>query len=175
MDSRRRLGGLSAPLAAASAAWLLLATPGDAATPDVQVNPFHDPFFQLSADLPDCAEPAPPGYTVDEMRQEEHWRVEQGNSCFVAGRCRYANSYLYDPDIAVALRAALRDSPMLRGTSVWVLVQGRVVQYFGCVSRRGQIPPLEAAARRLPDVQGTLSRLSVGVTPRPPYPRQPAR
>ena len=141
-----------------------------AATPPVRINPFHDPFAQVTHGLAGCPAPRPPTYTPDELREAEHHRVERGNSCYLAGKCRYANSFLYDKDIARDLFPALAAAPELRHTSLWVLVQGRLVQVFGCVERAEQIAPLERRIRAWPDVQAAVADVLVGTTGRPPYP-----
>ena len=140
-----------------------------AAPPGVLVNPFHDPFEQATQGLAGCPVPSPPTYTHADMQEAEHHRVERGNSCYLAGKCRLSNSFDYDRGIAQALLPALRADPQLRDTSVWVLVQGRFVQLFGCVARPGQIPRLEAVTRAAPDVQAVVSNLLVGTRGKPPY------
>ncbi|MBW4049122.1 MAG: BON domain-containing protein [Proteobacteria bacterium] len=99
----------------------------------------------------------------------EHHRVEQGNSCFLAGRCRLSNSFLYDKGIASALFPRLAADRTLARSSVWALVQGRFVQFFGCVSRKDQIDHLEGVARQTPDVQAVLANVMVGIASKPPY------
>lgn len=141
-----------------------------AARPDaVRVNPFHDPFERATRGLAGCPAPSPPTYTPSEIREVEHHRIERGNSCYLAGKCRYSNSFLYDPGIAAALVPRLRGDPALRDSSVWVLVQGRMVQFFGCVSRPGQIDRLKATARATRDVQAVLTEVMVGTGGKPPY------
>ncbi|MDE2255164.1 MAG: BON domain-containing protein [Betaproteobacteria bacterium] len=143
--------------------------PLNAAEPDVRVNPFHDPFKQVTHGLPGCPAPSPPTYSQHDMHLAEHHRVEQGNSCFLAGRCRLSNSFLYDKGIASALFPRLAADRALEGSSVWVLVQGRFVQFFGCVSHKGQIEHLQAIARQTPDVQAVLANVMVGIDSKPPY------
>ncbi len=141
-----------------------------AAAPAVLVNPFHDPFEPATRGLAGCPVPSPPTYTQAELQEVEHHRVEQGNSCYLAGQCRLSNSFFYDRGIAHALLPRLRADPQLRDTSVWLLVQGRFVQFFGCVARREQIARLEAVARATPDVEAILSKVLVGTHGKPPYP-----
>lgn len=142
---------------------------GAAAAAPLLVNPFHDPFAQATHGLVGCPTPSPPTYTQAEIREVEHHRVERGNSCYLAGKCRYASSFDYDRGIAAALLPAVRADPALRDSAVWVLVQGRVVQLSGCVSQGDQIERLEAIARATPDVQVVLSDLLVGTRGHPPY------
>lgn len=133
------------------------------------VNPFHDPFEQVTDGSPGCPVPEPPTYTEHDMHLAEHHRVEQGNSCFLAGLCRYSSSFDYDAGIARALAARLRAAPELRGSSVWILVQGRFVQLQGCVRDPAQARAAEAIARATPDVQAVLPELRVGASARLPY------
>ena len=133
------------------------------------LNPFHDPFAQVTAGLAHCPVASPPTYTRAELREVEHHRVERGNSCYLAGRCRYASSYDYDRGIAAGLFPALSAAPALRGTTLWVLVEGRFVQLFGCVTDKAQIGQAQALAQRWPDVQAVLPTLMVGTQGRPPY------
>lgn len=161
-----------AALLVASVAFAIGAAP--AAPPGaVRVNPFHDPFERATRGLAGCLAPSPPTYTASEIREVEHHRVERGNSCYLAGKCRYSNSFLYDRGIAAKLVPRLRADPALRDSSVWVLVQGRMVQFFGCVSRRGQIDRLKAAARATRDVQAVLAEVMVGTGGEPPYATAP--
>ena len=102
----RLVACLSAGLCACAAA-------ATAASPAVLINPFHDPFVQATQGLAICPMPSPPTYTHAEMQEVEHHRVEQGNSCYLAGRCRLSNSFLYDRGIAGALLPKLRADPGL--------------------------------------------------------------
>ena len=133
------------------------------------VNPFHDPFAQVTHALVNCPVPSPPTYTPAEMREVEHHRVERGNSCYLAGKCRFASSYDYDQGIAAGLFPAMSSAPVLRSTSIWVLVEGRFVQLFGCVSSTSQIDAAKQVAARWPDVQAVLPTLLVGTRGAPPY------
>ena len=135
----------------------------------VLINPFHDPFEQVTRGSKPCPAPQPPTYTEHDMHLAEHHRVEQGNSCYLAGRCRYSSSFDYDAGIARALRERLRAAPALRGSSVWILVQGRFVQLQGCVLDAAQARAAEAVARATPDVQAVLPELRVGARGRLPY------
>ncbi len=160
----RRIAGRALTIAAA-----LLALMQPCAFGDAMTNPFHDPFERVTQGMRGCVAPRPPSYTVSAMREEEHWRVEQGNSCYLAGRCRYSNSYLYDAGIARRLKRSLASSPGLRDTSIWILVQGRIVELSGCVASASQITSAEAVARKVRDVQGVITHLMVGVAGSRPY------
>lgn len=133
------------------------------------INPFHDPFERVTAGIPGCVNPRPPTYTPAEMRGEEHWRVEQGNSCYLAGKCRYSSSYFYDKGIARRLSGALSSVSRLRDSSIWILVQGRIVELSGCVKRKSQLAVARKVAEQIPDVQGVLVHLMVGTRGARPY------
>ncbi len=136
---------------------------------DSLLNPFHDPFAQVTRGLADCPRASPPTYTGAEMREVEHHRAERGNSCFLAGKCRFASSYDYDQGIAAGLFPAMASAPGLRGTSIWVLIEGRFVQLFGCVTDKAQIAQAQRLAAGWPDVQAALPTLMVGTRGKPPY------
>lgn len=133
------------------------------------VNPFHDPFERVTAGISGCVSPQPPTYTPSEMREEEHWRVEQGNSCYLAGKCRYSNSYFYDKGIARRLSEALLSTSRLRDSSIWILVQGRIVELSGCAKRKSQLAVARKVAEQVSDVQGVLVHLMVGTRGARPY------
>lgn len=164
--------------AAALCALLLQAWPGaapGALAGELLRNPFHDPFAQVTRDLAACPVASPPTYTHAEMQEAEHHRVERGNSCFLAGRCRYSNSFDYDRGIAAGLFPALARDPGLRGTSIWALVQGRFVQLFGCVSTKAQVARARELAEHWPDVQAVLPVLMLGTRGAAPYTVAPRR
>ena len=142
---------------------------------ELLVNPFHDPFAQVTHGLADCPAASPPSYTHAEMRDVEHQRVERGNSCYLAGKCRYASSFDYGRGIAAGLFPAMASSPALRHSSIWVLVEGRFVQLFGCVADKAQIGQARRLAEGWPDVQAVLPTLMVGTHGRAPYPALPRR
>ena len=157
-----------APLALAG-----LAAACRAQAPGPARNGFDDPFFQIASAVVDCPLPAGPFVTEAEFRAEAHHRAEKGTSCWLAGECERANAYAYDRDIAAALRAALeRDADLtsrLSDTSVWVMVQGRVVSFQGCAADAALAPALEAWARGLPHVQQAVAALRIDPAARPPY------
>ena len=147
----------------------LFAPAAVSAQASARVNPFHDPFTQVTRGLPACVAPSPPTYTPAAIRDEEHWRVEQGNSCYLAGKCRYSNSYLYDAGIAKRLSRSLASSNSLRNTSIWILVQGRIVELSGCVAQPSQLTRAERLAQQDRDVEGVVVHLMVGTQGRRPY------
>ena len=135
-------------------------------------NFFDDPFFQVSSGLADCPEPLGPLYTAAEVREQMHSRLERGTSCWLAGRCKDSNAYLYDKAIAPEVRKVLTAVPGLRRSSVWVTVQRRWVYLQGCVPTHEMAQRLESAARKLNDVETVVPDLMVGTRGKPPYPQR---
>jgi len=133
-------------------------------------NVFGDPFVALTHGLADCPVPAGPLLTREEAIAAAHGRSQRGVSCYLDGRCRLANSYLYDqeimPRIVIAVRAAGRFDA---DTSVWAIGQRRWVWLQGCVSSADQARELEALVRRIDDVEGVVVELMVGTTGKPAY------
>jgi hypothetical protein len=132
-------------------------------------NWFNDPFFQISAALPDCPLPAGPFVTESDKRVQAHHRAERGTTCWLAKECDRPNSYAYDPDIADAFSAAVRERNPFPDTTIWVTVQGRVLYIEGCVSRESQVAEVEAFARALPYVQQAIAIVRTEPSARAPY------
>ena len=151
------------PLAAA------LWTGGPALADDELRNWFDDPFFQITAAVPDCPLPAGPFIDESEKRVQAHHRAERGTTCWLAKECDRQNSYLYDADIASALQAALRERKPFANTSLWVTVQGRVVYIEGCIAQEAQVTEIEAFARAVPYVQQAMAIVRSGPSGRVPY------
>jgi hypothetical protein len=153
-----------------------LAVSGPAQGEDAQQrrNWFDDPFFQIADALPACPLPRGPFITEAERRVQAHHRAEKGTSCWLAGRCERANFHAYDQDIAAALRAALpQQSALLKDSSLWVTVQGRVVYLEGCVPEAARAAALESWARSLPQVQSAIALVLSDPRLAPPYPTAP--
>lgn len=133
-------------------------------------NVFGDPFVQLTRGLPACPVPAGPLVTRDEANSEAHGRSQRGVSCWLDGRCRLPNSYLYDKEIMPRVEIAVRASGAFgAGTSVWALGQRRWVWLKGCVTSEQQARELEVLVRRIDDVERVINELMVGVTDKPAY------
>lgn len=132
-------------------------------------NAFDDPFLAVTAALPGCPVPAPPGFTEEEVRQEAHVRAQHGGSCYRAGRCRLPNSYLYDKEIIPRVQQYIRQDGRFDDTSVWVLGERRLVTLMGCVQTRQQAEDLERAVLLVDDVMGVVNNLSVGTGTAPRY------
>jgi hypothetical protein len=120
-------------------AWgLLLCMANHAAlADDKRANRGQDPFFQISKAIPGCPEPLGPLETDQEWLDEAHYRIERGNSCWVEGRCRLSNGYLYDKEIAEAVQRRLTNinyaTHWRERTSLWLMLQRRFIYVQGCV------------------------------------------
>ncbi|WP_118182781.1 hypothetical protein [Paraburkholderia phosphatilytica] len=106
---------------------------------NARANRGNDPFVRISQAVPNCPEPLGPMETDEEWLGESHYRIERGNSCWVEGRCRLANAYLYDREIAESVQRRLltisnathwRDK-----TSLWLMLQRRFIYVQGCVAK----------------------------------------
>lgn len=132
-------------------------------------NAFDDPFLQVTAALPGCPAPRPPGFTDEEVRKEAHVRAQHGTSCYRVGRCRLPNSYLYDKEIIPRVQQVLRMDGRFDDTSVWVLGERRIVTLMGCVRTKEQAGQIEQSVRLVDDVMGVVNYLMVGTQGKPKY------
>ena len=119
-------------------------------------NWFNDPFFQVRSDTKDC--PVPRGPFMDEAQKlrETHNRAERGTTCWLTGHCSKPNAYLYDPEIAVGVKARFESATGLEGSSLWVTVQRRIVWIEGCVPEAVTDQRLETLVRDVPDVEQVI-------------------
>ncbi|WP_245621150.1 BON domain-containing protein [Paraburkholderia ferrariae] len=134
------------------------AASGDTAAP--RKNWYNDPFFALSDAVAACPLPLGPFMTRAEADDDAHYRVERGTTCWLAHKCTKPNSYLYDADIAAAIRQQLQGAPMLAGTSLWITVQRRFVYAEGCVGAGFDREALERRLAAIPDVEQVFVRVS---------------
>ena len=132
-------------------------------------NWFDDPFFQISAFVPDCPLPAGPFVDAANRAVQAHRRAERGTTCWLAKACDRPNSYAYDRDIAAAFQAGLQQGNPFAGTTLWVTVQGRVVYVEGCATRESAVAEVEAYARGLPYVEQAIAIVRTDPAARPPY------
>jgi hypothetical protein len=139
-------------------------------------NFFGDPFVQITARMAACPVPAGPLYTAQEVREEEHIRSQKGVSCYMAGRCRLPNAYLYDQEIIPRVAIAVHAAGRFEDTSIWALGQRRLVYLKGCVQSAQQSRDLAALVGRIDDVEGVVNQLMTGTGGKAPYePAGPAR
>ena len=132
-------------------------------------NWFDDPFFQVRSAIADCPMPLGPYVNEEQRMHETHYRLERGLRCYLEKKCSKPSSYMYDADIASAVRTRFDASPQLRDASLWVTVQRRFVWVEGCVrSSRGQ-REIEAVLRGVPDVERVIVFVSADPRAPPPY------
>ena len=147
-----------------------LTATGLASADDALENRFDDPFFPITAALPDCPLPAGPFITESEWREQAHRRIEKGTTCWLAGACERSNAYTYDRGIAAAFQAAMKDNQNLfPDTTLWVTVQGRAVYVEGCATRASVAAEVEAFARSLPHVVQAVATLRTDPAAPAPY------
>jgi BON domain len=152
------VGGTSAGVRLGAIALVLVA--GLAAADD-RANYFKDPFVQVTRGIADCPVPEGPMITRAQMMAEAHSRTERGTSCYLAGRCRLPNSYLYDKEIIPRVQKAILAQGHLADTSVWAEGQRRWVWLKGCVRREEQAKALEQLVRGIDDVEAVINQLAV--------------
>lgn len=136
-------------------------------------NYFDDPFLPVTSALPGCPVPRPPGMTEAELRDAAHVRAQAGVSCYTSGRCRLANSYLYDKEIAPRMVQYIHRDGRFEDTSLWIQVERRYVYLKGCVRTREQAEQLEKSVALVDDVMGVINELSVGTADKPRYATAP--
>jgi hypothetical protein len=113
-------------------------------------NFFDDPFVQVTSAIATCPVPPGPGVTKEELPARAHIRSQHGTSCHLSGRCRLANSYLYDKEIIPRVVQYVR----LEG-------ERRLVTLMGCVRSKEQAAALEKAVALVDDVMGVINQLAV--------------
>jgi hypothetical protein len=156
-------------LAASLFVFALLSSPALAAD---RTNFFNDPFIQVTRALPSCPVPAGPLFSAEEVKAEAHARSQRGVSCYMAGRCRLSNAYLYDREIIPRVEQAIRADGRFQRTSLWVYGQRRWVWLQGCVNSAEEAAALERLVRNIDDVEAVIDELSVG-TAAPRYEVRP--
>jgi hypothetical protein len=160
---RRALG-----LATLAAIALPLGAAPDAARE--RANRFGDPFVGITSALPRCPVPDAPGVTAQEAAEQAHDRAQRGVSCWLAGRCRLPNAYLYDAEIIPRVRLALQaDGRFGATTSLWATGRRRVVWLQGCVTTAEEAAEVERIVRALDDVEGVVNQLMIGTDGPTPY------
>lgn len=132
-------------------------------------NWFGDPYFRVRDGLPGCPVPQGPLATEAESLGQAHSRSERGTRCWQEKKCSKPSSYLYDPEIAEAVRARFAATGALRQASLWVTVQRRIVWVEGCVLRAYKDGQIERLLRGVPDVELLLVSVTRDPGGRPPY------
>jgi BON domain len=148
----------SMPLCLAAVA-LAAATAATAA--EQRANYFDDPFLQVTHAIAECPPQEGPLITQAEMRAQAHVRAERGTSCYLSGRCRLPNAYLYDKEIIPRVDKAILADGRFAQTSIWVEGRRRWVWLKGCVRTRSAADALEKLVRSIDDVEAVINELVV--------------
>ena len=151
---------MAAPLSLCFTA-IVLAASTAAGAAEERANRFGDPFLQVTDAIADCPPQQGPMITEDEMRTEAHARAERGTRCYLSGRCRLPNAYLYDKEIIPRVKTAILADGRFAETSVWVEGQRRWVWLKGCVRTRAQADALQRLVRQIDDVEAVINELVV--------------
>jgi hypothetical protein len=133
---------------------------------DARENRGHDPFLHVSGAIAGCAAPPGPAETDQEWLDEAHYRIERGNSCWIAGRCRLSNSYDYDREIAESVTRRLNSlnasMQWREKTSLWLTIQRRFIYLDGCVARDFDKTGFVSALGETADVEKVIDRTTRG-------------
>lgn len=135
----------------------------------LRTNYFDDPFVQATNALPGCPVPRGPLYTKTEALAESHGRAERGTTCYLVGRCRLPNAYLYDKEIIPRVKQFIAMDGRFAASSIWLVGQRRWVYLQGCVASRAIADELVRQVRTIDDVESVVDQLMVGVDGIPPY------
>ncbi|SAK50631.1 hypothetical protein AWB75_01418 [Caballeronia catudaia] len=145
-----------------SAAVIVIALSFAAHADDTRENRGDDPFLRVSSAIADCPAPRGPFETEQEWLDETHYRIERGNSCWIAGRCRLSNSYEYDKEIAQSVTRRLNSLnaslQWREKTSLWLTLQRRFIYLDGCVSRDFDTARFVSALGETADVEKVIDR-----------------
>lgn len=131
----------------------LLAAAAPVLGEEVVRNWFEDPFFQVRNGMPNCPMPLGPYVTESQRLHETHYRSERGLRCYLEKKCAKPSSYMYDADIAAAVRARFEASPALRDATLWITAQRRFVWVEGCVASKDGRKRIEALLKDVPDME----------------------
>ncbi|MEI6001051.1 BON domain-containing protein [Paraburkholderia bengalensis] len=136
-------------------------------------NRGHDPFFQISAAIKNCPEPAGPRVSHEEWMSQSHHRIEHGNHCWIEGRCRLPNAFDYDDEIADATRRRLEwlssTLPAWKQSTLWVTVYQRWILIQGCVTGDFPRDKFLAEMGEVADAERVVGELSDHPGQKPPY------
>jgi len=140
---------------------LALAVSTSAPAAEDRANYFDDPFLQVTSAIQACPPQQGPLITQEEMRAQAHVRAERGTSCYLSGRCRLPNAYLYDKEIVPRVKKAILADGRFGDTSIWVEGQRRWVWLKGCIRKRTEADALVKLVRGIDDVEAVIDELVV--------------
>jgi hypothetical protein len=146
-----------------------LTNPMAASAEEILRNWFNDPFFQVRSAIADCPVPLGPYGTEADRMRETHYRSERGLRCYLEKKCTRPSSYMYDADIAAAVKARFEKSPLLRQSTLWVTAQRRFVWVEGCAASPTAAKQIEKLLAGVPDLERTIVFVSRDRKSPPPY------
>ena len=120
---------------------------------EILKNWFDDPYFQVRDGIANCPVPLGPYTNHDQMLHETHYRSERGLRCYLEKKCSKPSSYMYDADIAAAVRSRFESSTKLKHASLWVTVQRRFVWIDGCVRSMSDRREIDKLVHGVPDME----------------------
>jgi hypothetical protein len=141
----------------------------EAQQPVMRTNAWSDPFLKVTHAVPGCPVPAGPLFSPEEVRADSHWRAQRGVSCYLSGRCRLSNSYLYDKEIIPRVKQFILADGRFDNSSIWVMGQRRWVWIMGCVASDSDRQTLELLVKNIDDVEAVVNQLMVGGGGKPEY------
>lgn len=100
---------------------------------------FLAPSSRAGDHAPDKYFDDPTKRTAAEMRAEIHWRAERGISCYLEGRCRFPNSYMYDRKISARVKKTLVTDSRFWNSSIWTEGYRRWVVLKACATSQKQL------------------------------------
>jgi hypothetical protein len=154
---------------------LALVTASGAASAETLLNYGNDPFMHVSSRIAACPEPAGPRISEAEWRRDAHHRIEHGNHCWIEGRCRLPNAFLYDKEIAESLKRRLDTLsaalPAWRESSLWITVRGRWLTVQGCTGATFPKAQFLDGMREVPDVERVIDQTTPTPSRGVPYER----
>ena len=143
--------------------------PAASSAGEVLRNWFNDPFFQVRWALAQCPEPLGPFIDEAQRLKETHYRSERGTRCWLEKKCSKPSSYMYDADIAAAIKARFEKSTLLKDASLWVTAQRRFAYVEGCASSPRAAGEIKRLLKDVPDLEQVIVNVTRDRKPPLPY------
>ncbi|MES2979715.1 MAG: BON domain-containing protein [Pseudomonadota bacterium] len=132
-----------------------------AACASIAQPPIIEPIVPVTSTIASCPAPTEAALSQAEIAADEHVRTQHGTSCYLSGRCRLPNSYLYDRELVPRVVKYLGQDERFKDTQVWVSVKRRLVTLIGCVHTAEQAAAMERSVLLVDDVMGVINELRV--------------
>jgi hypothetical protein len=101
--------------------------------------------------------------------RETHYRNERGLRCYLEKKCTKPSSYMYDADIAAAIKARFEKSTLLKDASLWVTAQRRFAYVEGCASSPRAAGEIKRLLKDVPDLEQVIVNVTRDRKPPLPY------